>query len=141
MLKLNLKRFRPFSILNVSQVLVLLAVAATMIIVLDLSRREQAGRQVGVNEESLAIQVTEMWHRQVELKATLSYVQSDDYVADFARNEAGYILPGERRVVPLVIPSAPGPEPVPIGTPDPAHDARPWQAWLRLLTDAPAPTR
>ena len=26
-------------------------------------------------------------------------------------------------------------------TPDPALEAQPWQAWWRLLTDAPQPTR
>lgn len=141
MVKPNLKRIRLLSNFSLTQVLVLLAVAATLFIFLDLNRREQAGRLVGVNEETLAIQVTQSWSRQVELQATLSYVQSDGYVADYARQEAGLVLPGERRVVPLPVEATPEPPTSPVATPDPAHNARPWQAWLRLLTDSPLPTR
>jgi cell division protein FtsB len=135
----KLSRLRP--LLTLTQVLILLTVVAGIIIALDLNRRAQAGRLVGVGEEALQMELESEVTRQVRLQATLSYVQSDDYVAAYAREEGGYLLPGERRVVPILIEATPSPEPAPPPTPDPAHLARPWQAWWRLLTDVPYPSR
>lgn len=134
------KWFRSRTLLTLPQVLVLLAIVAALFIALDLNRRAQAGRLVGVGEEALQQEVDLEATRQVELQATLTYVQSDDYVAAYARNEAGQLLPGERRIVPLLQESAPEPTAAPAPTPDPAANALPWQAWWRLLTDAPYPS-
>jgi hypothetical protein len=135
------KSLRQRSLFSWPQALVLLAVLAALLVALDLNRRAEAGRLVGVNEETLRHQVDLETTRQVELKATLAYVQSEDFVSAYARNEGGQLLPGERRVVPLVVEVTPTPLPPPPPTPDPAVDAQPWQAWWRLLTDAPQPTR
>ncbi len=135
------KRLRSQPFLTLTQVLVLLVVVASLIIVLDLNRRAQAGRNVGVNEDSLRAEVMAETTRQTQLQATLTYVESQDYVADYARNEAGYLLPGEKRVVPLPLTATPAPPSLTPATPDPALDAHPWQAWMRLLTDAPFPSR
>ena len=98
----KLLRQRP--LLTLPQLLVLLAVIAGLLITLDLTQRAQAGRTVGVGEEALQSEVALETTRQVELRATLTYVQSEDYIAAFARDEGGFILPGEKRVVPLLIP-------------------------------------
>lgn len=135
----RLLRQRP--LLTLPQLLVLLAVIAALYIALDLNRRAQAGRLVGVGEEALQREVALESTRQVELRATLNYVQSEDYVAAYARDEGGFILPGERRVVPLFLEATPEPTPASVATPDPAVHARPWQAWWQLLTDAPQPSR
>jgi hypothetical protein len=128
-------------LLTVPQILVLLAVVAALFIALDLNRRAQAGRLVGVGEEALQNEVILETTRQVELQATLDFVQSDGYVAAYARDEGGYILPGEKRVVPLLLEGTPEPTPAVMATPDPAVSARPWQAWWQLLSDAPQPSR
>jgi hypothetical protein len=128
-------------LLTIPQILVLLGVAAALFIALDLNRRAQAGQLAGVGEEALQAEVDAESTRQVELQVTLDYVQSDDYVAAYARDEGGQLLPGEKRVVPLVVEAPPAPIPVPSPTPDPVVNGRPWQAWWRLLTDAPYPTR
>jgi len=133
--------FRQRPLLTVPQILVLLAVIAALFIALDLNRRAQAGQLVGVGEEALQAEVNAESTRQVELQATLTFVQSDDFVSAYARDEAGQLLPGEKRIVPLVIEAPPEPTAVPEPTPDPAASAQPWQAWWRLLTDAPQPTQ
>jgi cell division protein FtsB len=133
--------FRSRPLLNVAQVIFLLVIVGAIIVAIDLNRRAQAGRLVGSGEEALRLQVEGEATRQVELEATLDYVVSDDYVAAYARNEGGMILPGERRIVPLLQEATPEPTALPPPTPDPALEARPWQAWWRLLTDAPQPTR
>jgi len=131
--------FRRRPLLTIPQILVLLGISAALFIALDLNRRAEAGRLVGVGEEALLAEVNLETTRQVELQATLEYVQSEDYVAAYARDEGGYLLPGEKRVVPLLIETTPEPPQPPAPTPDPAINARPWQAWWRLLTDAPHP--
>lgn len=133
--------FRSRPLFSLPQVIFFLVIAGAIIIAIDLNNRAQAGRLVGSGEEALQAQIDREATRQVELQATLEYVSSDDYVAAYARNEGGMILPGERRIVPMLQEATPEPTPAPPPTPDPALDARPWQAWWRLLTDAPQPTR
>ncbi len=135
------KSVRQRPLFSVAQVLVLLAVLATLFVALQLNQRAEAGRQVGSGQESLNNMVSFEETRQVELQATYAYVESDDFVAAYARDEAGQLLPGEKRVVPLIIEVTPTPPPPPPPTPDPAANAVPWQAWWQLLTDAPQPTR
>lgn len=130
---------RPF--LTVTQLIVLGIIVIGLAFALDLNRRAQAGRLVGTGEEALDEELVVESTRQAELRVTLSYVQSEDYVAAYARNEGGYILPGEKKIVPLIVEGTPEPQIQAPPTPDPAIDARPWQAWWRLLTDSPLPSR
>ena len=135
------KLWQQRPLLTIPQIIALLVVIASLFIALDLNRRARAGELVGGDEsivaEELAIETT----RQVELQATLEYVQSEDFVAAYARDEGGYLLPGEKRVVPLVIEVTPQVTAVAEATPDPAQFAMPWQAWWRLLSDSPYPER
>jgi cell division protein FtsB len=133
--------FRQRPLLTLPQILILAAILVALVIALNLNRRAEAGRQVGAGEAALQAELDLEVTRQVELQATLEYVQGEDYVAAYARDEGGYLLPGEKRIVPLTIEVTPQPTPMPPATPDPALNARPWQAWWRLLTDAPQPTR
>lgn len=134
------KFLRQRPLLTLPQFIIMLAIIFAIYIALDLNRRAQAGQLVGVGEEALQQELMLETTRQVELQATLDYVQSEDYVAAYARDEGGQLQPGEVRVVPLPIEATPPPPAEPIVTPDPALDARPWQAWWRLLTDAPQPS-
>ena len=81
--------FRSRPLLNVAQVIFLLVIVGAIIVAIDLNRRAQAGRLVGSGEEALRLQVEGEATRQVELKATLDYVVSDDYVAAYARSGTG----------------------------------------------------
>ena len=96
---------------------------------------------VGAGAEVLRAELDEETTRQVELRATLDFVLSDEYVAIYAREEGGMLLPGEKRIVPLMVEATPGPALQAQPTPDPALYARPWQVWWSLLTDAPLPAR
>lgn len=128
-------------LITFSQLAILLAVLVGLYVVLDLNRRAQAGRLVGVGEESLTIELDKESTRQVELEATLSYVQSDEYVSAYAREEGGLLLPGERRVVPLIVSLTPQTMVSIEPTPELAENARPWQAWWQLMTDSPMPSQ
>ena len=132
-------RQRP--LLSFPQIVALTAVVIAIYIGVDLNHRAKTGRLIEASELSLQEQLDLETTRQVELLVTREYVNSDDYVADYARNEGGQIMPGEKKIVPLTIDSVPLPTQVPTATPDPAYDARSWQAWWRLLSDAPLPSR
>ena len=134
------KLFGQRPLLTLPQILVLLVVAGALFIALDLNRRARAGEMVGVGEETLQQQVDLESTRTVELQATLDYVESDAYVEAYAHGEGGLLLPGEKRVVPLVVETTPQATAVPQPTPDSAVAARAWQAWWQLLSDAPLPT-
>jgi hypothetical protein len=112
-----------------------------MVIVLDLNRRARDGRLVGAGADVLQAELDAEVTRQVELEATLEFVLSDEYVAIYAREEGGMLLPGEKRIVPLMAEATPVPAPMAQSTPDPALYARPWQVWWSLLSDAPLPSR
>lgn len=137
---MNRQIFRQRSLLTLPQIVILLIILAGLAIAIDLNRRAQAGQIVGVGETALQQELQVEQTRQVELQATLVYVESDDYVAAYARNEGGYVLPGEKRVVPLTLDVLPEVAPDQTVVSDPALDARPWQAWWQLLTDSPLPT-
>lgn len=135
------KLFKQRPLLSIPQIIILFIVIGILFIGLDLTRRAQAGRLVGNGEEALQQEISREATRQIELQATLQYVQSDDYVEAYARDEGGYILPGEKRIVPMPVEAPPGAAPEAAPTPDPAAAARPWQAWWQLLSDAPQPIR
>ena len=127
-------------LLTIPQLLAFIVVVGALAITIDVNRRSQIGRSMVDGEEALQAHVIVEATRQVALQATLAYIESDDYVVEYARNEGGYVLPGERRVVPLVIEVTPQPTAPPPLPPDPALAARPWQAWWQLLTDRPMPS-
>jgi len=133
--------FRQRPLLSLPQILVLIAIVVAIYIGVDLNHRAQTGRLIRANELALEAKVAQESTRQIELIVTRDYVNSKEFTASFARNEAGMSLANERRIVPLVGEISPLPTPVPTTTPDPAYDARSWQAWWRLFTDAQLPAR
>jgi len=132
--------FQQRPLLSLPQIIILFIVIGVLFVGLDLTRRARTGRMVGVGEDALIEELNLEATRHIELQATLEYVQSNDYVEAYARDEGGYILPGEKRVVPMPENAPPKPTPVAPPTPDPAAAARPWQAWWQLLSDAPQPS-
>ena len=127
-------------LLTLTKVIALAVILFGLFVALDLNRRAQAGRLVGKDEDTLRAELESEKARQFELEATRVYVQSEEYVAVYAREEGGYLLPGEKRIVPLPIVDNFDPAASFEQSPDPAQYARPWQAWWQLLTDIPMPT-
>lgn len=83
---------------------------------------------------TLAPMLTAALAQQSTLEARLDYVQSDEYIAEWAREHAGMTLPGET----LVIPITPTPTPTPIPTPTPPPTPTPipppfWMRWWQAL--------
>jgi cell division protein FtsB len=128
-------------ILNLPQFLIIAGAVLALVLTLSLNLKGRENETLGAEEAGLATLVAAEELRQEQLVLTLTYVASDDYVADYARDEGGMLLPGERRVVPL--PNPPPPTPTPIPTPVQAAGGpkTPFEAWWRLFFDGPAPRR
>ncbi len=77
-------------------------------------------------------------YEQATLNAELTRVQSDVYVEQWARENAGMTQPGEVLVIP-VVPSPNGtPSPIPLPSPTPLPTSTPtpmpfWKTWLDIF--------
>lgn len=128
------------TLVTIPQVLIILGVIFILFLAINNNRRSTTAEPESSDQSVLELEVAAEGTRQIELEATLAYVQSDDYVAAYARDEGGQLLPGEKRVVPIITEAPPQPTSTPLPTPDPIHVSRPWQAWWQLLTDSPLPS-
>ncbi len=133
------KARHPF--LSWLQILIIFGMVIALALAVGPNSRPQAGRPRAAQEERLAALVETEAVRGQQLRITLTYVNSDDYVADYARNEGGMILPGEKRVVPLPHPLPLTPTPMPTPIPALSVPTSPWQAWWILFFDSPPPGR
>lgn len=135
------RKTRQKPLLSFTQILILSALLITIAAGFNLSRRAQTYRLIESSEKRLEEQLIMETTRQVELQVTMEYVNSEDFVASYARDEGGQIFPGDRRIAPRIPTPQVAPTPIAQPTPDPAYHARPWQAWWRLFSDAPLPSR
>ncbi|MEM8858929.1 MAG: hypothetical protein AAGD96_11445 [Chloroflexota bacterium] len=135
------KSFRERPLFTLPQIIILLLVIGVLYFTITINRRNQSGELMlgerQIVEEQVALEST----RQVELEATLEYQLGDESVEDYARNEGGLLQNGEVRVKPEFIEATPVPTLQPVVTRDPLLDAQPWQAWWKMLSDAPRPTQ
>jgi hypothetical protein len=128
-------------VLNLPQVLVVLGVIIALALGLNLSARARTGEEMSSEEAILATRLAAEHEQNEALVVTLTYVYSEDYVADYARSEAGMLLSGEKRVVPMPNPGplTPTPEPPPIAVVQAPEN--PFAAWWMLFFDSPPPGR
>jgi hypothetical protein len=126
-------------ILNLPQFLIIVGAVLALVLTLSLNIGDRENETLGAEEAALATLVAQEERRQEQLVLTLTYVSSEDYVADYARDEGGMLLPGERRVVPLPNPPPPTPTPIPTPIQTAAGPKTPFEAWWRLFFDGPAP--
>ncbi|MEM9775089.1 MAG: hypothetical protein AAF902_10945 [Chloroflexota bacterium] len=133
--------FRERPLFTLPQIIILLLVIGVLYFTITINRRNQSGELMlgerQIVEEQVALEST----RQIELEATLEYQLGDESVEDYARNEGGLLQNGEVRVKPEFIEATPVPTPLPVVTRDPLLDAQPWQAWWKMISDSPRPTR
>jgi cell division protein FtsB len=95
-------------------------------------------RELGEEVKQLEQAVATQRAREAYLTATLEYVQSDDYVNDWAREEAKMAKPGEVILIPVV--RAGGAEPEAAATAAPQDEVAPepedqpfWTVWLDAI--------
>lgn len=141
MSSMDRKSFREQPLLSLPQIIIFLLVIGILYFTVTINRRNQNGELMLEEKQVVEAQVALEATRQVELNATLEYRTGDESVEDYARNEGGLLLNGEVRVKPELIEATLAPTPFPVTTRDPILDAQPWQAWWKMLSDTPRPTR
>jgi hypothetical protein len=135
------KSFQEQSLFSLPQIIIFLLVIGILYFTVVINRRNQNGELMLEEKQIVEAQVAIEGTRQIELNATLEYRTGDESVEDYARNEGGLLQTGEIRVKPEFIEATPAPTVLPITTRDPILDAQPWQAWWKMISDSPRPTR
>lgn len=121
-------------------ILIAVLVASGILVALGLRANAGNNRRVRASEADLSAQRDLAATEQVQLQATLSYVQSAEYAQVYRRNELRRTELGEVSVVVERVAPPPQPDPVSTPQPDPGLYALPWQMWWSVLFDAPAPS-
>ena len=138
---MNRQSFREQPLLSFPQIIIFLLVIGILYFTIVVNRRNQSGELMLGERQIVEAQVALEGTRQVELAATLAYQEGNESVEDYARNEGGLLLNGEIRVKPEFVEATVVPTPLPVATRDPILDAQSWQAWWKMLSDAPRPVR
>ncbi len=125
--------------IGLPQVLIIIGILISLGLAVDLTAKARTGRTITASEARLDRLVEAERERGKQLEVTLAYVLSDDYVADYARNEGGMTLPGEVRVVPMLHPPPLTPTPMPTPLPIVPIPDDPWEAWWMLFFDSLPP--
>lgn len=90
----------------VAQFIAIIALTISIFLIVDLGRRAAANYRVQREAERLSQEVEKARQRQAELLARRSYVASDLYVEEVARNELKWARPGETVIVIMPTPEA-----------------------------------
>ena len=133
------ERVERHPILGWPQLLIGIAVLIALGLAIDFGAKVKTGDDRTGQEEIVSAVLATEEERNRQLKLTLTYVNSGDYPADYARNEGGMTLPEEKRVVPMPHPLPLTPTPLPTPVPVIIVPEEPWKAWWMLFFDSPPP--
>ncbi|RME90454.1 MAG: hypothetical protein D6770_02400 [Anaerolineae bacterium] len=113
------------------QVLLLGGVFLLILLVMDFNARLENLNRLERSLKTVRAEATQASQTQVALQTAIAYATSEQAVEEWAREEAGYIQPGDQPVVPLPVPgSTPTATPVPTVTLTPVEN---WQVWWELF--------
>ncbi len=120
------------------QIMFAAILAIGLILGLNFTRLFSAGQPLQQTYNQLTTDITQLEKDQADLTRERDYVQSDDYVETWARDEGKMLLPGEHLVIPVGSQSAAEATPeavqqavVQTTPPDPPK----WQLWWALFFD------
>ncbi len=124
------------------QIMFAAILAIGLILGLNFTRLFTAGQPLQQTYNQLTTDITQLEKDQAGLTRERDYVQSDDYVESWARDEGKMLLPGEHLVIPVGSQSAAESTPevvqqtaVQTTPPDPPK----WQLWWSLFFDNDPP--
>ena len=129
-----------------TQFAAIVVLTIALFLVIDFGRRATAGYYVSQTEKRLDAEIEALLEQQEALKQRLEYVQTDEYVERWAREQAHMVRPGDRRLIVITPPasSAPEQDPQPVESTLPnsvtaqtvATEPVPnWHRWWRLFWD------
>ncbi len=113
------------------QILVLGGIFILILLVMDFNARLERLNRLEREVKTVRAEATHALQTQVALQTAIAYATSEQAVEEWAREEAGYIRPGDYPVIPL-----PAPGGTVIATVEPTVVLTPvenWQVWLELF--------
>lgn len=124
------------------QIMFAAILAIGLILGLNFTRLFSAGQPLQQTYNQLTTDIAQLEKDQADLIHERDYVQSDDYVESWARDEGKMLLPGEHLVIPVgsqsaaeATPEAVQQAPVQTTPPEPPK----WQLWWTLFFDTEPP--
>jgi cell division protein FtsB len=95
------------SLISGTQFVAIVVLTIAIFLIVDFGRRTTAGYYVSQSEQRLLNEIEAELTRRAELTARRDYVLTDEYVEEWAREQAHMIRPGDRPLF-LVTPESPG---------------------------------
>ena len=126
-----------------TQFLAIILITIALTVTLDLGRRAAVSADLQRETEQLEDQVATLEAENRALMTQREWVQTDDFVEEWARTEGAMVLYGETPVVPVpacqVVPAdevtpTPSPESLQV-TPEDPEETNHWQEWWALFFD------
>src|SRR5258708_23493635 len=116
--------------------------AISLLLAINFSGRIAAGRRIDSEREKLERTITALQVQATALQSELNFVNSDDFINQWARKEGKMVKGQEVLVVPVPGPSTPQPSPTPFVTAAEAQkpEAETWKLWWQLFFDSPVPS-
>jgi cell division protein FtsB len=123
--------------LPLAQFLAIIVLTISVFLIIDFGRRTAASFRIRQERDRLAAQLVRIKTHQAELYARRDYVLTEEYVAQVARQQLKWSLPGETAVV-ILTNSGPAPGPPASEKPSPFSGPpdTPLEAWWNLLSVA-----
>ena len=125
-----------------TQFAAIVVLTIVLFLVIDFGRRTTAGYYVSQTEKRLDAEIEALLQEQEMLKQRRDYVQTDEYVEQWAREQAHMVRPGDHRLIVVTPPassaSPEGPQPAAPPPPDSVAAAQRtpnWHHWWRLFWD------
>ena len=116
---------------------------AALYLVLLIGQRALDAYRINQEVESIRREIVELTTRNLDLQAELSSARADEEIERIAREELGYVRPGDRSII-LLWPDGHPPtnEQSPVVPSAGVTGLEPnWRAWLRLFVDLDSPFR
>ena len=118
-----------------TQFAAIVVLTITLFLIIDLGRRTTAGYYVSQAEKNLKAEIRAELALKQKLIERLEYVKTDEFVEQWAREQARMVRPGDRPLI--LVPSVPSSgQAVVVQPPKVAHTAEPapnWHHWWRLF--------
>ncbi|MBN1936268.1 MAG: hypothetical protein JW934_16490 [Anaerolineae bacterium] len=126
------------SIMSGAQFVGIVVLTVILLLIVDYGRRASTGYYVAQAEEQLKAEIGIELTKNAQLKERLDYVQGEEYVEEWAREDGHMVRAGDRPLIlvtvaaPFVLQSAPLPVQTNDATPQPT-----WYHWWYLFFDTP----
>lgn len=122
---------------SLKYIIVVASLVVMALLVIGFNNRMAEQRQLVAQSQKIRTELEALRQTDAYLDAQLAYANSDAAVEEWAYEEAHWVRPGDKPVVPISDAES-TPIALPAATPEPIEFAN-WQVWWALFFDVSAP--